>query len=168
MFQSQPPTLRLALITVCCAIAVAGCANNPVVPEVEDAGSQSPIEREITETPAAEEEQAPRTSAATQALIASAEASSQTSDYATAINYLERAIRLEPRNPRLWINIGQAYLNNAELANASQHLRKAIALASGDEDLTREAWLAYADLREAQGYASEARSLRRRWRSGRG
>ena len=104
---------------------LAGCESNPFPPEVEDASTQAPIER--THSEEANNTSLPnsqRENPAANTLLAQAEQASQQEEHGTAIVYLERAIRLDPRNPKLWINLSQAYLNNQEVSNAKQHARK--------------------------------------------
>ena len=140
-------------------IAIGGCSSNPTSPEVRDAGDLDPIQREeaISQAPA------PTTKPATLSLLSAAKDAATRQDHGNAITYLERAIRIEPRNAALWIELGQQYIANSEYANATQHIRKAIALAAGNSTLTRAAWLAFADLQQATGQDAEAASLRRRW-----
>lgn len=86
----------------------------------------------------------------------------------TAVTYLERAVRIDPRNATLWIELSAAHLADNNLAAANQHVRKAIALAGQDQALTRAAWLQMADIREAEGNRSEADAIRRRFAALRG
>ncbi|MEM7099440.1 MAG: tetratricopeptide repeat protein [Pseudomonadota bacterium] len=140
---------------------VSACGTNPYNPDiVESESSSAPIERDTQDTP---EPPASNTAQATNTLLASADAASTTGDHSRAINYLERAVRMDPRNPNIWIKLSRAYLQNDELLNATRHARKAIALAAGDDLTTRTAWLTLADIKEAEGNLNEAKSLRRRW-----
>ncbi len=155
-----------------CIIAIsflaAACAAPGTAPVIEDAG-QAPIERDGTDEPGAEAvTTAPRTASATLALVTEARAASAADNHANAVAYLERAVRIEPRNARLWIELSAAHLANGNVSAAHQHARKAIALSGQDSALNRLAWLAFADIREAQGNAAEAGAIRRRYQSGEG
>ena len=86
----------------------------------------------------------------------------------TAITYLERAVRIDPRNAELWTELSAAHLADNNLAAANQHVRKAIALAGDDPALSRSAWLQMADIRQAEGNRSEADAIRRRFSAVRG
>ena len=120
---------------------LAGCESNPFPPEVEDASTQAPIDRTHSEeADNTSQDHNQRENPAANTLLAQAEQASQQKEHGTAIVYLERAIRLDPRNPKLWISLSQAYLNNHEVSNAKQHARKAIALASNNRTLTKQAW----------------------------
>ena len=76
---------------------------------------------------------------------------------------LERAIRIDPREALLWIRLSRAHLVQGHTQAASQHARKAIALAGSDAVKTGQAWLQMADVLEAQGERQQAASLRRRY-----
>jgi len=76
---------------------------------------------------------------------------------------LERAIRIDPREALLWIRLSRAHLAQGHTQAASQHARKAIALAGSDAVKTGQAWLQLADVLEAQGERQQAASLRRRY-----
>ena len=142
---------------------------------MEDGAARAPIERE----PSVQADPPPgatasgstpdvRPTAATASLLAAAEAATERQSYTDAISYLERAVRIEPRNAQLWIELSNAHLASGNTVAANQHVRKAIALAGEDPELTRHAWLQLADVREAEGNLSEARAIRRRYASMRG
>jgi Flp pilus assembly protein TadD len=164
---------RLFLIIVF-STALGACAVSPTTPPVvEDAGA--PIEREPSTSDdtgdaaaAGRMTEATRPTAATASLLAAAQTASEERNFADAISYLERAVRIEPRNATLWIELSDAHLANGNTNAADQHVRKAIALAGADAALTRLAWLQLADVREAEGNLSEARAIRRRYAGLRG
>ena len=95
--------------------------------------------------------------------VAEAKAALADNNGLSAINLLERAIRMQPRDSELWVALAQAHLANNNIGAATQHARKAIALAGNEPALQRNAWLALADIREAEGMTTEARSIRRRY-----
>lgn len=149
-----------ALVSLCVVLGLSACSSTPTSPPVTDINDQAPIER----TPPPTARPAPDTTGATTALLASAKTARASRDPASAIAYLERAIRLSPRDPDLWINLSAAHLDDQNLAAAEQHARKAIALSSAEPSLERQAWLQYADVLDAQGKTSEANGIRRRYR----
>ena len=159
----RPTTLQLFVLSWLLLLTV-GCASNPTPPPVTEASQPPPIERDAPQ----EAEAPPATTAATASLLAAADAALAADDEGTAITYLERAVRIAPRDAQLWTRLGQAHLRDGNLGAATQHARKAIALAGANELLTRDAWLLFADIREAEGFAAEARSIRRRYRNVRG
>lgn len=149
---------------------LAACATSPTQPPVVEGEASAPIARDPAQPPHTngEPEETPRPTAATTTLLAAAERASAAQNYTDAISYLERAIRIEPRNASLWIELSDAHLASGNTTAANQHVRKAIALAGSDPVLSRMAWLQLAAVREAEGNLSEARAIRRRYASARG
>jgi len=158
----------LTLLVVALLLWLTGCATPPTTPPVIEEAGTAPIEREIVELDTDDRQSTPDTSAATVALLAQAQTAMADDAPQTAITYLERAVRIDPRNAQLWIELSSAHLADNNLAAASQHIRKAIALAGNDPVLSRSAWLQMADIREAEGNRSEADAIRRRFAALRG
>lgn len=155
-------TKRLTLMLFIAAICTA-CSSNPIPPPVTDSSSRAPIERTVETVDPDEIDSRPATSEATAVLLAQASAAEQASEHDNARVYLERAIRLEPRNAELWTALARSHLQSGNLGSANQHVRKAIALAGNDQTLVRMAWLTLADIKDAEGDDVEARSIRRRY-----
>ena len=151
-------------------LVLGACASSPTPPPVVEGTGSAPIERDSVSQPGAGDSSttAPQTTAATATLLAAAATASEAQNYNDAISYLERAVRIEPRNPKLWIELSDAHLASGNTNAANQHVRKAIALAGNDGELTRQAWLQLADVREAEGNLSEAKAIRRRYARARG
>jgi tetratricopeptide (TPR) repeat protein len=141
------------------------CASQPGSPPVTERDSPPPVQRDESPAPPPSE---PRYQAATTTLLAQADAAAQADDLGSAIAYLERAVRIEPRDPQLWIRLSQAHVDNEDYPAATQHARKAIALAGQDPAASRAAWLQLANVKQAEGNTSEANSIRRRYRHERG
>jgi cytochrome c-type biogenesis protein CcmH/NrfG len=85
-----------------------------------------------------------------------------------AIAYVERAIRMNPKDPELWLRLAELQLSADHPASAAQVAQKAIALSGSETEVQRKAWLVVADARERQGDAEEAARIRTRWRTYRG
>jgi len=157
------------------SVSLGACATSPTPPPVVAGEASAPIQREpvnrsapaATSGPTASAA-TPRPTAATASLLAAANSASEQQNFGDAISYLERAVRIEPRNANLWIELSDAHLASGNTTAANQHVRKAIALAGSDPALTRLAWLQLADVREAEGNRSEARAIRRRYSRERG
>lgn len=151
-------------------LTLGACATSPSPPPVVEGEASAPIERDPANPAQSSEANpaTPRPTAATAMLLAAAQTASQASNYADAVSYLERAIRIEPRNAALWIELSDAHLASGNTTAANQHVRKAIALAGSDPALTRRAWLQLADVREVEGNLSEAKAIRRRYAGVRG
>ena len=97
-------------------------------------------------------------------LLSNANDSTKLEDYSMAIVLLERAIRLSPRDPNLWIRLSQGYLNNKNFELAEQYARKAIVLSKQDKETQRRAWLQLANVFEKTGKQKEAENLRKTYR----
>ena len=93
-------------------------------------------------------------------LMASAQTDASAGRFATAAASMERAIRLEPRNPRLWHELAKLRLMQKEYGQAEQVALRSNALLRGDTALRTENWNIIARSREARGDAEGARSAR--------
>ena len=148
---------------------LAGCVTNTVnqtgqLPEVVEAGETSATQPTTQDANAA----GPTESFATLALLDQSAQLRRDGNIPAAISTVERAIRLEPHNAKLWLELAQLQLSAGEEAQAEQLARKSIALVRNDPDTERAAWLMLADIREATGDTKLADELRRRWRTGSG
>jgi tetratricopeptide (TPR) repeat protein len=70
---------------------------------------------------------------AVQELVASSRTSRASGEYAHALADIERAIRIEPRNPYLWIELGEIHLSRDDPQQAAAMARKAVSVAGGDD-----------------------------------
>jgi tetratricopeptide (TPR) repeat protein len=77
-------------------------------------------------------------------------------EYIAAGATLERALRIEPDNPLLWVELGRVQLGEGNGAQAASMGRKALALATGDPAAQASAWRLIADSLHAQGRTPEA------------
>lgn len=93
---------------------------------------------------------------ATGALVAQAQAAGGRADYLTAMSTLERAVRIEPRNPLVWIEMAKVRLAAGEAQQAESVARKAVALSEGDQRTSNEAWKQVALALKAQNRNPEA------------
>ena len=94
--------------------------------------------------------------AATGALVAQAQTAGGHGDYLTAMSTLERAVRIEPRNPLVWIEMAKVRLAAGEAQQAESVARKAVALSEGDQRTSNEAWKQVALALKAQNRNPEA------------
>lgn len=93
---------------------------------------------------------------ATSALVAQARAQAGHGAYEQAAATLERALRIEPDNPLVWVELGRVRLGENNAAQADAMGRKALALASGDQAARAGAWRLIADSLRARGRNQEA------------
>jgi len=77
---------------------------------------------------------------------------------ANATASLERALRIEPRNPRLWQELARVRLKQGDYAQAESVAARSNSWAGGDNQLRAENWRLIAQAREARGDAAGARA----------
>jgi hypothetical protein len=131
-------------------------STSPPPPEIEpDPPAPAPPPRANTQAP-------------TLALLRQSERSADGGDLDGAIAYVERAIRLNPRDPALWLRLGQLQLDAGRPERAEQLGHKTVSLSDEQNDQERAGWLLVADALDAQGEAEEAARIRARWRTFKG
>jgi uncharacterized protein HemY len=101
-------------------------------------------------------------SPATRSLVAQAHALLARGDIDGASSTLDRALRIEPSNPLLWIELGRVRLVDSDAHQAEGCARKALALASGDHIAQAQAGRLLADALRAQGRNPEAQEVESR------
>ena len=165
------PTRRLcgALFA---GLLLAGCTATPVdstkpLPDVIEPGAAVPDPSNPPEAPPPPSK-GDRAANATLALLNQSERLRLNGDIPAAISTVERAIRLDPNNAKLWLELGRLQLSAGKEAQAEQLVRKSIALVRDDPGTEQAAWLTLADISEAKGDLEQARAIRRQWRSGAG
>jgi Tfp pilus assembly protein PilF len=118
---------KLALIAGLLAAVVLvlpGCAMQP---PVRDAGG-------------GRQQEQPQEGGAAGTLLASAQQSVQAGQFSRAEMTLERALRVEPRNPRLWHEMAQVKFGQENFGQAVQFCLKSNSLAGKDSALIRKNW----------------------------
>jgi tetratricopeptide (TPR) repeat protein len=93
---------------------------------------------------------------ASRALVTQAHAQATSGDFGQASATLERALRIEPENPLLWIELGRMRLGAADADQADAMGRKALALGTGDPAAQAGAWRLIADALQALGRNAQA------------
>lgn len=101
---------------------------------------------------------APAGSPAVIALLDRADQQYQARDLDAAAASLERALRIEPRNPGLWHRLAAVRLEQGQYGQAAQMAGKSNSLAGGDTRLQARNWRLIAAARRAQGDAQGARA----------
>ena len=124
---------------------LSACADLPINPSAgPTAGGSAGVSQEEMEA-----ETRSGTAEAVSELVASSRTSRASGDYAHALADIERAIRIEPRNPYLWLELGETHLALDDRQQAAATARKAMSVAGAD----RTAKAAAEDLLErASGY----------------
>jgi Tfp pilus assembly protein PilF len=103
-----------------------------------------------------------RLSPATRSLVTQAHTLLAHGDIDGASATLDRALRIEPSNPLLWIELGRVRLVDGNAHQAEVCARKALALASGDPAAQGQAGHVLADALRAQGRNQEAQQVESR------
>ena len=144
------------------ALALAACAATGVGPPGTPGGAEVPGSGPGTlqPQPSAPSPNAPgrqfHLGPAANALVTQAHSQAGAGEYAAAGATLERALRIEPDNPLLWVELGRVQLGEGNGAQADGMGRKALALATGDPSAQAAAWRLIADSLHARGRTAEA------------
>jgi tetratricopeptide (TPR) repeat protein len=143
--------MKLALF-LSVALLAAGCAGVPSEPEAPAPAPSAPEAPPAPEAPAPADappapaetppepaaKPAPQENIAVARLMANAEKDSEAGRLANAAATLERALRIEPRNPRLWHELARVRLKQGEYAQAATLAARSNSWAGSDASL-REA-----------------------------
>jgi len=152
-------------LVVSLALLLGGCPSPWTRPEPQGNGPVVPQPPEPV-APAAPPAPAPpppprpprenHLSPATRSLVTQAHTLLAHGDIDGASATLDRALRIEPSNPLLWIELGRVRLVDGNAHQAEVCARKALALASGDPAAQGQAGRVLADALRAQGRNQEA------------
>ena len=93
---------------------------------------------------------------AAQSLVADAHRQERRRDYGLAAETLERALAIEPRNPRVWLEFAEESLAAGHNAQANGMARKALYLAAGSPSVQASAWGLIAATLRAEGQRQAA------------
>jgi tetratricopeptide (TPR) repeat protein len=147
------------------ALFLAGCATAP-----EPAPSPTPVPTPIPSIPPApvpEPEALPVPPPSTRSenvaiagLMETARADTAAGRFPNAAASLERALRIEPRNPRLWQELARVRLKQGQFVQAESVAARSNSWAGKDNALRAENWRLIAEAREARGDADGARVAR--------
>jgi len=141
-----------------------GAGGGPVITSVPEVTSTTPG----TETPAGTVQppaslprERPKTppatlSTASKALVGQAQAQRNKGDLPGAAVSLERALRIEPNNPLLWIEMGRLRMDQRNFPQAEAMGRKALSMSIGDSRTQSQAWLLISDSLKARGRNPQA------------
>jgi tetratricopeptide (TPR) repeat protein len=158
----KAPTLVLTL-----AVLLSGCAASSRLeqPPGSSAPGASASNSSTPNSPSGQPSPVPTPprqnslSPATLSLVTQARSLLARGDFDGASSTLDRALRIEPNNPLLWIELGRVRLAERDPHQAEGCGRKALALASGDPGARRQAGRVLADALRAQGQNQQAREV---------
>src|SRR5690349_12909068 len=120
------------------AVFLAACASTPQFAPLPPPPSSPFPASTYTESPAIA------------SLMKDARAASEAGQPANAAALLERGLRIEPRNPRLWQELSRVRLGQKEYAQAESCAQRSTSWAGGDTALRFENWQLIAKAREAR------------------
>lgn len=152
---------------------VQGCSTAPPArypPPVVEQGGTAPDEvvRPVTPPGSIQPQPTPpvvtTSSPAVVALLGQAEDQANNGDLGAAAASLERAIRIEPRNPLLWYHLATVRLAQQDAAQAEQLAVKSNSLAAGNRLQQSRNWRLIARARQALGDVAGAGAAKRRAR----
>jgi len=106
----------------------------------------------------------PQPAKAVQILIRRADDQRHAGDYASAAVSLERGLRIEPRNAKLWNRLAHVRAAQRRYGQVSQFAAKSNAFVASDDALQADNWTLIAQARLAQGDKRGAAKARERAR----
>src|SRR6202162_992983 len=165
-------SLRALAAVLAAALLVSGCpapSQRPeppgnAIPGPQTPGSPTPGSLTPIPPPPPRATPAPREnhlSPATRSLVTQSRTLASHGDLDGASSTLDRALRIEPNNPLLWIELGRLRLAESDAHQAEGCGRKALALASGDRGTQAQAGRLLADALRAQRRNQEAIEIER-------
>ena len=111
----------------------------PPVAVVHPVPDAPPAPEGSVEPPSPPARTAPPVSAATQTLLTQSRVHQAAGRYEQAAASIERALRIDPRQPVLWLELGNIRIKEGDFAQAEGMGRKALSLSAGDAALTARA-----------------------------
>ena len=104
----------------------------------------------------------PTLSAASRALVGQAQAQLASKNFPVAAASIERALRIEPDNPLLWVELGKVRQAEGNYVQAENMGRKAASMSVNAPRANSAAWTLIADSLRARGKNVEAREAQMR------
>jgi Tfp pilus assembly protein PilF len=104
----------------------------------------------------------PTLGAASRALVNQAQTQMATKNYVIAATSIERALRIEPANPLLWIELGKVRLAEGNYVQAENMARKAVSMSVNAPRAQSSAWRLIAESYRARGKNIEAQEAQAR------
>jgi predicted Zn-dependent protease len=164
--------MRAGIPVILLLLFIQGCSTAPPArypPPVVEQGGAAPDEAARPVVPGSIQTQpvppaVTTTSPAVIALLGQAENQANNGDLAAAAASLERAIRIEPRNPLLWYHLATVRLAQQDAGQAEQLAAKSNSLAAGNRVQQSRNWRLIARARQALGDTTGAGAAERRAR----
>lgn len=149
-----------ALIAALLAALLAGCATPAPSPATPTSPlPPAPVEGAAPAVPAVPPAPAaPAPNAAVERLMASAAADQAASRLGSAEATIERALRIAPRDPRLWQQLARIRLQQGDYRQAESLAARSNTWAGSDDALRAQNWNLIAQARDALGDGAGARA----------
>ena len=151
--------MKRALISLPCLflLFLAGCATapGPEAPAPEAPPGEAPVQQ--LPAPPAPQAERPRENVAIAGLVDSARADAAAGRLPNAAAALERALRIEPRNPRLWQELARVRMKQGDYSQAESLAQRSNTWGGTDNRLRAENWTLISQSRQARGDAEGAR-----------
>lgn len=122
--------MAVRVLPIVLLLGLAACADMPVSGTTTSSGGTVGSPPSEATSPG----EASGSSAAVQELVSSSRTSRRSGDYALAQADIERALRIEPRNPYLWLELGEIHLDRDDPEQAAATARKAMSVAGSDRN----------------------------------
>ena len=122
----------------------------PPPPTIEEPEPLPPVVRE------------PTLGAASRALVSQAQIQLASKNFAVAASSIERALRIEPDNPLLWIELGKVRQAEGNYSQAENMGRRALSMSANALRAQSAAWSLIADSYRARGRNPEAQEAEAR------
>lgn len=158
--------LTVALIAGACAVPSPYRATTPPAPTSSGSApvtaTAPPAETsEAAQLPAPARRE-PTLSSASRALVTQAQTQVAAKNFPVAAASIERALRIEPDNPLLWIELAKVHQTAGNPVQAENMARKAISLSINAPRAQASAWRVISDAYRARGRNVEAREAQAR------
>src|SRR5687767_12532884 len=137
--------------SIALALLLSGCAVPPGQPGPESKPEAPPA---VPAPPAP----AQRETVAVAGLLETARSEQAAGNMVAAAASLERALRIEPRNPRLWQELARVRLRQGQHVQAENMAARSNSWAGDDRSLRAENWRLIAEARRARGDADGAKA----------
>jgi uncharacterized protein HemY len=169
----KPRSLTVLLALIGATLLLSGCPSLSTRPEAPNSPTTAPPPAAPAPSPTPPPPTPPsarpvppprenRLSPATRSLVNQAHTLLARGDIDGASTTLDRALRIEPSNPLLWIEIGRVRMVEGDAHQAESCARKALALGSGDHAAQNQAGHLLVDALRAQGRNPEAHEVENR------
>ncbi|HEY7642017.1 MAG TPA: tetratricopeptide repeat protein [Steroidobacteraceae bacterium] len=161
----------LAASAALSACAVPSPYAKPTPPPPQQPSETPPAETRPGEPPSTEPQptpppapviREPTLGAASRALVSQAQTQMATRNFDVAASSIERALRIEPDNPLLWIELGKVRFAEGNYVQAENMARKAVSMSVNAPRAQSSAWRLIADSYRARGKNMEAQEAQAR------